>query len=137
MVSPDEDRILYDDQDDGVVVARSGSVVMLVAALIVVAVIASFGLGSSGPDPVRVTESLEALEPVPAVVSGFDASSNDFEACVFSLNGQPDFSIVVAGNVPANGEGVVSRVVQFVVVDSYRDYRYGRDGRAQSLCTLE
>jgi len=137
MVSPDEHRILYDDQDDGVVVARPGSVVMLMAPLIVVAGIAYFGLSSSGPEKVRATESLETLKPVAALASGFDASSNDFEACVATQEGHPDFSIVVAGNVPADGQGVVSRVVQFVVVDSYLDYRYGRDVRALSLCTLE
>jgi hypothetical protein len=137
MVRPNEDRILYDDQDDGGVVVRPRSFAALGTALIVVAVIAYFGLGSSDPEPLGVTQSLETLKPVPALASGFDASSNDFEACDATREGDPDFSIVVAGNVPTDGHVVVSRVVQFVVVDSYLDYRYGRDVRTQSLCTLE
>lgn len=128
MVSPDEDRILYDDEGDGVVVARMGPVAMVVAILVAVAGIAYFGLGSTGPEPIQATEALETLKPI----AGFDASSNDFKTCEGIRQTQPDFSIVVAGDTAAD----VSRMVRFVVVDSYQDYRYGRDVRALSLCTL-
>ena len=136
MVSPEEDRILYDEEDDGIVVVRAGPFAIVVAMLVVVAGIAYFGLGSSAPEPPEQTQALETLNPVPTLALGFDASSNDFEACDGTRETHPDFSIVVAGATAADGREVVSRVVQFIVVDSYLDYRYGRDVRAQSLCTL-
>jgi hypothetical protein len=136
MVSPDDDRILYDDQDDETAVFRPGRLVMGLAVLALVFGIVYLAEGSIRTGPVEPASALEAVEPLPEPTSGFDASSAELKACDGILEARPDFAIVVAGAVAADGHPDVSRVVQFVVVDKYNDYRYGRDVRALSLCTL-
>jgi len=132
MVSPD-DRILYDHEDDEPSVVSPGRVAMGLAVATVFG-IAYFGWGFVGNNETALVS--EPVELSLVVATGFDASSSDFKACEGTRPAYPDFSIVVGGVVPADGHQVVSRVVQFVVVDNYHDYRYGRDVRAQGLCTL-
>jgi hypothetical protein len=136
MVSHDDDRILYDDQDNETAVVRPGTLVVGLAVLALVVGMVYLAWYSLNSRSTVNASAHEAVEPVPAPVSSFDASSGDFNTCGGIGLASPDFSIVVAGTPAANGQQVVSRVVQFVVVDSYHDYRYGRDVRAQSLCTL-
>jgi hypothetical protein len=135
MGSPDEDRILYVDQDDEPAVIHPGPLAMRLAALALVAgmVYLAFGQLALRPNGGAPAASANAI---PELATGFDASSGDFTACDHMRNAVPDFSIVVAGTEADDGQQVVSRVVQFVVVNTYYDHRYGRDRRAQSLCTL-
>jgi hypothetical protein len=132
MVS-DDDRILYDDEDGETSAARPGRAAIGLAGLATVVGI-FLGYGFLGYiDTVVVSKPVEASR---ATVIGFDASSSEFKACVTTGEARPDFSIIVAGAVPADGRQVVSRVVQFVVVDGIDDLGSERNVQAQSLCTL-
>ncbi len=136
MVSADDDRILYDDPgvDIEVVGRRPFAVGLAVVALIagVVYIIwTAPGSGSNEYSPAR-----ETPERIAAPRTGFDASSSDLKACEGTRQAHPDFSIVVASPAAGEGQQIMSRVVQFVVVDTDTNQRYGRDVEPQSLCTL-
>lgn len=141
MASPVEDRILYVDQEEESDVARPRPLAMVLVGLAMVAGILYLAreLTSDGP-----SKSVSTLDPIATVaelaaipeLAVFDASSGDFISCVGSLQAPPDFAIVVAGAGSGASQQEVSRVVQFFVVTTYLDHRYGRDVRIQSLCTL-
>jgi hypothetical protein len=135
MASREDDRILYDDSMDEIGAAGRGPLTVALAVLAVVAgiVYISWTAPSSGSN--KDSLAGETSEPIPVPKSGFDASSSDIKACDGTRQARPDFSIVVAG-AATDGQQVVSRVVQFVVVDSNYDSRHGPDVQAQSLCTL-
>ena len=135
MVSPDEDRILYDDPDAETepVSPRLIAAGLAVLALMVGMVYVPWrSLNSSSIEDGPPRETVAAVAAPPR---GFDASSSDFKACEEIGSALPDFSIVVGGTA-GGGQDLVPRVVQFVVVEDHHDYRYGRDLRAESLCTL-
>ena len=136
MTRPDEDRIIYIDQDDEPTLARSAPMAVRLAVIAVVFGMVYLAFEQLTSIPERVTPALSGIEEISELATGFDASSGDFSPCDTTQHTHPDFSIVVAGS--GSGEELLdfSRVVQFVVVNTYRDYRYGRDVRAQSLCTL-
>ena len=139
MDGPDESRILYDDQDEGLDVIEPAPLTIKVALLALLTVVVgvtylAWGSVAPGSNKSAVAQGTNEATPIPA--TGFNASSSDFEACDGTRQARPDFSIVVAGPAAAGGQQVVSRVVQFVVVDSDDDARYGPDVQAQSLCTL-
>ncbi|HUP16841.1 MAG TPA: hypothetical protein VM848_12425 [Acidimicrobiia bacterium] len=135
MVSREDDRILYDDSVDEIGAVGRGplAVALAVLALIAGIVYVSWTAPSSGSNKDSLAH--ETSEPTAIPKSGFDASSSDIKACDGTRQARPDFSIVVAG-AAADGQQVVARVVQFVVVDSNNDPRHGPDVQAQSLCTL-
>lgn len=134
MVSREDDRILYEDPDDEIKVVSRGPISVGLVALALVAgiVYVSWTTPSLGSKHSLAHETSGAIA---APEAGFDASSGNFKACDGTLQAGPDFSIVVAGG-PADGQQVVARVVQFVVVDGNHDPRHGPDVQAQSLCTL-
>jgi hypothetical protein len=136
MTSPDEGRIVYVDQDDGPALDRSGQLAVRLAVVAAVVGMVYLAVGQLELVSKSRPPALNAIEEVAAPATGFDASSADFTRCDPLRHTLPDFSIVVAGGGSDNEQAVVSRVVQFVVVSTYRDYRYGRDLRAESLCTL-
>ena len=137
MVGPEADRILYDDQGDEAAVVRPGPVAVGLTVLVLVVGLAYLESGTTlGSKSTMNLPALETGKPVPVPVVGFDASSSEFEPCDGTRQASPDFSIVVAGATAADGQKVVSRLVQFVVIDGNHDYRSGRDVQAQSLCTL-
>jgi hypothetical protein len=135
MVGREDDRILYDDSVTVVDPVRRGPLALGLAVLALVAGLVYtsltrpvFGSNDDG-------RAFAASKPVAAARTGFDASSSDIKACDGITPTQPDFSIVVAA-APAEGRQVVSRVVQFVVVDGDDDLPSERDVQAESLCTL-
>jgi hypothetical protein len=136
MVNRENDRIVYDDSVDEIETVSRGLSAFGLAGLALVAgtVYISWTTPDSGSK--ENAQVHETLEPIAAAKTGFDASSSQFKACDATGQARPDFSIVVAGAVPADGRQVVSRVVQFVVVDGIDDLGSERDVQAQSLCTL-
>lgn len=135
MASPVEDRILYVDAEEESDVARPRPFAWLVVVLAMFAGIVNLVWEPTSDGP---RESVSALGPIAAIpdLGVFDASSGDFMTCGGAVQARPDFAIVVAGVGSAANQQEVSRVVQFVVVTTYRDHRYGRDVRTESLCTL-
>jgi len=136
MTSPDEDRIVYVDQDDEPTHIPFGPLAMRLAVVAAVVGMVYLAFGQLALVPEVGTPALTVIEGIAGPGIGFDASSADFTPCDTTRHTAPDFSIVVAGSGSGEEQVVVSRVVQFVVVNAYRDYRYGRDMQAQSLCTL-
>ena len=140
MVSREDDRILYEDPDDEIKVVGRGpiSVGLAVLALVAGIVYVSWTTPSFGSN--KYARAYDTSGPIAAPLLGFDASSGNFKACDGTRQAHPDFSIVVVGAPTdgqyADGQQVVARVVQFVVIDSNHDPHYGRDVQAQSLCTL-
>jgi hypothetical protein len=124
-----DDRILYDDEEGETSEVSPGRAAIALA--VVATLVGIFIIGYS-----EMAVVSEPVELPPAVARGFDASSSEFKACDTNGQARPDFSIVVAGAAPADGRQVVSRVVQFVVVEGIDDLRSDRDVQAQSLCTL-
>ena len=135
MVIREDDRILYDDSVDEIGAVGRGPLAVALAVLALVAgiIYISWTAPSSGSNKDTLAHETSELTAVPK--SGFDASSSDIKACEGNRQAHPDFSIVVAG-AAADGQQVVSRVVQFVVVDSIDNLRSERGVQAQSLCTL-
>lgn len=135
MVSREDDRILYEDPDDGIKAISRGliSVGLAVLALVAGIVYISWTTPSFGSN--KNARDYDTSGPIAAPLLGFDASSGNFKICDGTRQAHPDFSIVVVG-APTDGQQVVARVVQFVVVDGNHDPRHGPDVQAQSLCTL-
>jgi hypothetical protein len=136
MVNREDDRILYDNSVDEIEAVRRGPFVFGLAVLALVAGVVYISWTTPDSGPKENAQVHETAEPIAAAKTGFDASSSQFTVCDAIGQAGPDFSIVVGGAVPADGRQVVSRVVQFVVVDSIDDLRSERGVQAQSLCTL-
>lgn len=140
MVSREDDRILYEDSVDEVGAVDRGPLAIALALLALVAgiVYVSWTTPSFGSN--KDARDYDTSGPIAAPLLGFDASSLNFKTCDGTRQAHPDFSIVVMGaptdGQHAEGQQVVARVVQFVVVDSNQDPRHGPDVQAQSLCTL-
>lgn len=135
MASRGDDRILYDDSVDEIGAAGRGPLAAALAAFALVAEIVYISWTAPSSVPNKDSLARETSETTVVPKSGFDASSSDIKACDGTLQARPDFSIVVAG-AATDGQPVVSRVVQFVVVDSNYDSRHRPEVQAQSLCTL-